>query len=135
MKHIKVIIQELQKTGKYKPEVVMKNLDKKITSLEAESLIFTVLTNASKEYEPAVYISELLGDVVSKIQEEKDDLMTLRDTGIILDTLLRFISHNPFTSAKLTYLYLEAFETTDFGETVEHYLHYKNIFNNSEETL
>ena len=135
MKHIQEILQELKRSGKFQPEVVINNLNKKISPLETESLVFAVLTNKSKNYEPAVYISEIIGDVVSKYQEQTGNLIELRDTAFILNSLLEIITNDPFRSSKITYLYLEAFETTDFSEAVEHYLHYKNIINNSEETL
>ena len=128
MKHIKVIIQELQDSGKYKPEVKITKTNKKVSLLEVEALIFTVLTNLSEDYKSAVAICRLIGDVTSMIQGETDGLIPLRDTAIILNTVLEFISHDPNTSAELTKMYLEAYEKTDICEAVEYYLHYKKIF-------
>ena len=51
MKHIQEILQELKRSGKFQPEVVINNLNKKISPLETESLVFAVLTNKSKNYE------------------------------------------------------------------------------------
>lgn len=135
MKHIKVIIQELQNSGKYQPVEKITKTNKKVSLLEVESLIFIVLTNLSEDYKSAVAICRLVGDVTSMIQGENDGLIPLRDTAIILNTLLEFISHDPNTSAELTKMYLEAYEEVNTCEAVENYLHYKNYLNNLEETL
>ena len=130
MKHIKVILAEMQASGKYQPEVKLTKTNKKVTLLEAESLLFAVLSNLSEDYKSGVEMCHFFSNLISMVQGENDGKVPLRDSAIILNTLIDFISDDSNLASKITELYLEAYESEDMDEAVDFYLHYKKKYLN-----
>lgn len=128
MKHIKVILAEMQTSGKYNPEVKITKVNKKVSLLQAESLLFSVLSNLSEDFKSGVKMCHIYGSLIAMIQGENDGLVPLRDSAIILNTLIEFISYDDALASELTKMYLEAYESEDMDETVDFYLHYKNKY-------
>lgn len=128
MKHIKVIIKELQTSGKYMPIQKMTKTNKKLSILQSESLLFSVITSLSEDYESAVAVSHLLGVTLEMIQGETDGLVTLRDSASIINALIDFMIEDSTTASEITKMYIQAFESNDLKSTVESYLYYKEKY-------
>ncbi len=128
MKHIKVIIKELQTSGKYMPIQKMTKTNKKLSILQSESLLFSVITSLSEDYESSVAVSHLLGVTLEMIQGEADGLVTLRDSASIINALIDFMIEDSTTASEITKKYIQAFESNDLKSTVESYLYYKEKY-------
>lgn len=128
MKHIKVIIKELQTSGKYMPIQKMTKTNKKLSILQSESLLFSVITSLSQDYESAIAVSHLLGVTLEMIQGETDGLVTLRDSASIINALIDFMIEDSTTASEITKMYIHAFESNDLKSTVESYLYYKEKY-------
>ena len=128
MKHIKVIIKELQTSGKYMPNQKMTKTNKKLSILQSESLLFSVITDLSEDYESAVAVSHLLGVTLEMIQGETDGLVTLRDSASIINALIDFMIEDSKTASEITKMYIQAFESNVLKSTVESHLYYKEKY-------
>ena len=133
MKHIKVIIKELQTSGKYMPTQKMTKTNKKLSILESKSLLFSVLTNLSEDDESAVAVCYLLSLALEMIQGETDGLVSLRDSASILNALIDFMLQDPTAASEITKMYIQAFESNDLEQAVELYLYYKEKYINKGE--